>query len=118
MGDKRKDSKKRMLKDGEYERSNGTYEYRWRDKNGGRHSIYAKSLDELREKEAEALRDLLNGKKYVNKDLTINDMYDRWVEPQVPLHRAYDGGCLFRSVQATSYTPLPSHRTQPCISCP
>ncbi len=80
MGDKRKDSKKRMLKDGEYERSNGTYEYRWRDKNGGRHSIYAKSLDELREKEAEALRDLLNGKKYVNKDLTINDMYDRWVE--------------------------------------
>ena len=80
MAEKRKDSKNRILKDGEYEKTNGTYEYRWRDKNGSKHSIYAKTLDELREKEADTLRDLLNGLKYVDKNLTINDMYERWVD--------------------------------------
>ena len=33
MAERRKDSKKRVLKEGEYQRSNGTYEYRWRSEN-------------------------------------------------------------------------------------
>ena len=48
---RRKDSKNRILKEGEYERSNKTYEFKWTDKIGKRHSIYAKTLEELREKE-------------------------------------------------------------------
>ena len=52
MAERRKDSKKRVLKEGEYQRSNGTYEYRWRSENGKRNNVYAKSLEELREKEA------------------------------------------------------------------
>lgn len=50
MAERRKDSKKRVLKEGEYQRSNGTYEYRWRSENGKRNNVYAKSLEELREK--------------------------------------------------------------------
>lgn len=57
MAERRKDSKKRVLKEGEYQRSNGTYEYRWRSENGKRNNVYAKSLEELREKEAEIQRD-------------------------------------------------------------
>jgi len=48
MAVRRKDNKNRVLKEGEYQRSNGTYEFKWRDKCGDRHSIYAKTLDELR----------------------------------------------------------------------
>lgn len=50
MAERRKDSKKRVLKEGEYQRSNGTYECRWRSENGKRNNVYAKSLEELREK--------------------------------------------------------------------
>ena len=33
----RKDSKNRVLRQGEYARADGGYEYRWTDKNGQRH---------------------------------------------------------------------------------
>lgn len=74
---RRKDNKNRVLKDGEHQRPNGTYEYKWRDKKGKRHSIYAPTLEALRDKEADLLRDILDGIK-VNNDLTINDVYERW----------------------------------------
>lgn len=75
---RRKDSKNRILKEGEYERSNNTYEFKWTDKNGKRHSTYAKTLDELREKELDILRDTLNGIKVNGKNLTVNDFYNKW----------------------------------------
>ena len=75
---RRKDSKNRILKEGEYERSNKTYEFKWTDKTGKRHSIYAKTLEELREKEIDILRDTLNGIKVNGKNLTVNDFYKKW----------------------------------------
>ena len=69
-----------MLKEGEYQRPNGTFEYKWRDNRGKRHSIYAKTLDELREKEIDVLRDVLDGIRADKKDITINDLYYRWVQ--------------------------------------
>lgn len=77
---RRKDSKKRVLKEGEYQRSNGSFEYRWRDKKGKRHYIYAKTLNELRDKKEEVLKDVLDGLQITNKNLTINDVYERWTE--------------------------------------
>lgn len=74
---KRKDNKNRILKDGEYQRPNGTYEYRWRDKRQKRHVIYAKSLAELREKENQILKDSLNGLVVSNK-ITVDDLYKKW----------------------------------------
>lgn len=44
MAEKRKDSKGRILKTGEYQRKNGSYEYRTKDKNGAKVSIYADTL--------------------------------------------------------------------------
>lgn len=77
---RRKDNKNRVLKEGEYQRANGTFEYKWRDKKGKRHSIYAKTLEELREKEIDVLRDALDGIRTDKKDLTINDLYNLWVQ--------------------------------------
>ena len=51
MPEKRKDSKGRVLKDGESQRANGTYDYRYTDIHKKRRCIYAKSLTELRKKE-------------------------------------------------------------------
>ena len=78
--ERRKDNKRRVLKEGEYQRANGTFEYKWRDKRGKRHSVYAKTLDELREKENDVLRDALDGIRADKNDLTINDLYHRWVQ--------------------------------------
>lgn len=78
--ERRKDSRKKVLKEGEYQRANGTFEYKCRDKKGKRHSIYAKSLDELREKEIDILRDALDGIRAGKNDITVNDLYCRWVQ--------------------------------------
>lgn len=75
---KRKDSNGRVLKDGEYQRNNGTYEYRWCMNNGKRRSVYAKTLDKLRIKEDEVLRDKLNGFEIADTNITICDLFDMW----------------------------------------
>ena len=41
MSEKRKDSKGRVLKDGESQRANGTYDYRYTDIHKKRRCIYA-----------------------------------------------------------------------------
>ena len=65
---RRKDNKGKVLKEGESQRKDGLYQYRWTDKFGKRHSVYAGSLKELREKENDilikvALNKNLNGSK-------------------------------------------------------
>lgn len=46
-----KNSTKKMLKPGEYQRTDGRYVYRWTDALGKRRSLYASTLQELRVKE-------------------------------------------------------------------
>ena len=74
----RKDAAGRKLKDGERQRPNGSYEYRWTDKIGKRHSIYAVSLKELREKESKVTLDAIDGIQVSSNSLTINDWYAKW----------------------------------------
>lgn len=78
--ERRKDDKNRVLKEGENQRANGSYEYKWRDSTGKRHSIYAKTLNELREREKEVTKNTLDGIRVVNKNLTVNDLYNLWVQ--------------------------------------
>lgn len=78
--ERRKDNKNRVLKEGEYQRTCGTYEYKWRDKRENRHSISAVTLEELREKEIDVLRDVLDGVKADKNNLTINDLYNSWIQ--------------------------------------
>lgn len=78
--ERRKDNKNRVLKEGEYQRANGSYEYKWRDKLRERRSIYGKTLEELREKELDVLRDALDGIRADKNDLTVNNLYDLWIQ--------------------------------------
>ncbi len=79
MTERRKDSKGRVLKENEVQRNDGSYMYRWRTTDHFRHTIYAPTLDELREKEQKVLRDKSDGIKTGSKS-TLNDVYDLWVQ--------------------------------------
>ena len=79
MSEKRKDSKGRVLKDGESQRANGTYDYRYTDIHKKRRCIYAKSLTELRKKEEELWRDLADGIDYAAGEMTVADLVDRYM---------------------------------------
>lgn len=79
--ERRKDSKGRVLKKGENQRADGTYMYRYMDLNGKRKSIYGKTLDILRKKEAEIDKDLADG--IYSTDISLNELFDRYLEQNV-----------------------------------
>ena len=83
--EKRYDSQRHVLHEGEYERSPGKYVYRWREEVGRtakgnkkyiHHAITANSLDELKEKKRQIRRDTEDGIK-VRRPETLNDYVDR-----------------------------------------
>ena len=80
MAERRKDSKGRVLKENELQRKDGTYQYRWRTSDHRRHSIYAPTLEELREKEQTILKDKSDGIRTDAQKVTLNDVYDLWVQ--------------------------------------
>ena len=75
---KRKDKDRIVLRKGECQRPNGSYDYRWTDQFGKRHVIYGKTLEELREKEREVDRDISDGIKAEKRNTTINELFDLW----------------------------------------
>lgn len=75
----RKDSKGRVLHDYEYERKNGTYEYR-PDRKSGEKSFYAKTLTELRVLEKERVINAGNKIRADVNKITINNLYDKWIK--------------------------------------
>lgn len=80
MAERRKDSKGRVLKENELQRKDGSYQYRWRTSDHKRHSIYAPTLEELREKEKAVLKDKSDGIRTNAQKVTLNDVYDLWVQ--------------------------------------
>ena len=74
------DSKHIRLRTGESEKDNGTYVYRWTDKVGKRHAVYAPTLADLREQEEQIIVDRHDGIKTNVKNITVNDLFDLWVQ--------------------------------------
>ena len=79
-GQKRKDKDRIVLKAGESQRPNGTYDYRWTGRDGKRHAVYAKTLEELRAKEAQIENDRFDGIKAEARYVTINEMFTLWCQ--------------------------------------
>jgi integrase len=75
---KRRDKDRIVLRRGESQRKDGNYDYRWTTRDGKRHSVYAKTLEELRAKEEEILRDKCDGIKTEARYVTINDVFEVW----------------------------------------
>lgn len=76
----RYDKNRARLKQGEMQRDNGSYSYRWTAKNGKRHQIYAPTLVELRRMEEELTVDLHDGVRADVNRITINQLFDLWQE--------------------------------------
>ena len=93
---KRRDQFNRVLQQGESQRSDGRYEYKWTDANGVRHSVYSwrltktdrvpqgkRNCEPLRDQEKRIHKDMLDG--ILTKDaenVTFNDRMDLWFADQ------------------------------------
>ena len=76
----RYDSNRVKLRTGEYERPDGKYEFRY-TVFGKTYSVYAKSLDELRDKESEiCVMKGANQARFDNRTTTLNDVFFLWKE--------------------------------------
>ena len=72
----RKDDKGRVLQKGETQRKDGRYVYRYTER-GETKSIYAKTLNELRQKEKELTKAETMGINYYDANsLTLNNVFD------------------------------------------
>jgi integrase len=99
MAEKRKDSLNRNLRQGELQRQDGKYEYRYYDQKGERHSVYSWKLVDtdkvpkgkrckksLRDMEKEINRDQEDGiKTYEAYSTTLNAFYDDYIASKVEL---------------------------------
>ena len=73
---KRKDKSRAVLRTGESQRADGTYQFRWTDSNHKRFCVYAKTLDELRYKEEQIKKDKSDGIKAEARYTTVNEVYE------------------------------------------
>lgn len=91
MATKRKDNKGRVLKEGESFRTDGRYQYRYNLGDGKRHTIYANSLTELREKEKEIQSKLLNNIKTAACNVTLNELFELYMSGKTELKQSSRG---------------------------
>lgn len=86
MGEKRKDNKGRNLRIGEYQRTDGIYQFKYTDSTGKKRVIYSKNLAELRVKEEAVKQDLKDGiKTRAEVNLTVNDMFQKYIATKTEL---------------------------------
>lgn len=99
MNDKRRDNKGRILRQGELQRNDGKYEYRYEDLNGERRSVYSWKLVEtdkipngkrkcvaLRDMEKAIQRDLDDGiNTFAANRTTLNRLFDEYIESKYEL---------------------------------
>ncbi len=76
---KRKDNKGRVLKTGESQRKDLIYQYRYTDCWGKRQTIYASTLQELRQKEKEIQKQADDGIDYGAGQITVIQLLEKYI---------------------------------------
>lgn len=94
------DSHHVRLRTGEVQRKTGSYMYRWTDKLGKRNTIYAATLEDLREQEERILVDQHDGIKANIKNVTVNDVYELWCQ----LKRGIKDSTMKNYISQTAHT--------------
>lgn len=79
MSEKRKDKSGRILRTGESQRKDLIYQYRYTDILGKRQTIYASTLQELREKEKAVQKETDDGMDYASGNLTVVQLLERYI---------------------------------------
>lgn len=83
MATKRKDTKGKLLRKGESQRKDGTYMYRWTNRLGKRETIYASTLEELREEETIIFQEIVQG---INRQsIVLNGQIERYLRTKKKL---------------------------------
>ena len=77
MSEVRKDKKGRRLKDGESQRKDGRYQFRYTDIDGKRKCLYDLSLESLREKEKEVTIRLSQGVSYFGEKTLFSEFAEK-----------------------------------------
>ena len=97
MATTRKDLRGRTLRKGEMQRSSDKrYAYSYKDPLGRRRYIYAKDLVTLREKEAQLMKDQLDGLDvYVAGKATVNFVFDRYMSIKTNLRQSTRSNYLY-----------------------
>lgn len=93
----RKDGKGRVLRKGEhYRKTDGRYSYIYTDPLGKQHTIYAKSLVTLRQKEESLIKDQMDGLNvYVAGNADVNFLFDRYISTKSELRSSTYSNYLY-----------------------
>lgn len=83
---KRKSSKGIVLRKGEYEKKEGGFIFRWTDARGNRHSVGARTLNELREKEQVIMEERVKG--ISRADNTLYEQVQLYLSTKVTLAKS------------------------------
>ncbi len=95
-GRTRKDPKGYVLRTGESYRSDGRYCYSYTDRNKERHSMYAKTLVDLRTRVKKLQRDYDDGLDPCKADkITLNHLYDRYISTKYNLKPTTRGNYIY-----------------------
>lgn len=79
MSEKRKDHKGRILKTGESQRKDLIYQYRYTDVRGKRQTVYAPTLQELRQKEKTIQKQVDDGIDYEAGQITVIELLEKYI---------------------------------------
>ncbi len=80
MAEKRKNNKGRILRTGESQRHDNTYQFRYKNHPKGKWQyVYAPTLNELREKEVAIQKDLSAGIDYAAGKTTVIELLERYI---------------------------------------
>lgn len=110
MSDKRRDSKGRLLRQGELQRNDGKYEYRYIDVRGERRSVYSWKLVDTDKppqgkRNCKALRDMIKEIEsdardgvdvYMAQRTTLNQCFDSYMETKCGLKQSSRSNYLFQ----------------------
>ena len=96
MAGKRKDSRGRILKTGESQRADGTYQYRYKQVPKGKwYYVYAPTLEELRTKEKPIQKDVDDGVNYCEGKITVLELLERYISLKQGVRHATKVGYKF-----------------------
>lgn len=79
MAEKRRDKSRVVLRTGEVQRKDGTYQYSWQDGQLKRRFVYARTLNDLREKEKRIQKDKCDGIKAEAFYTSLDELFNLWV---------------------------------------
>lgn len=95
MSEQRTDHKGRILRTGESQRKDLTYQFRYTDVTGKRRTVCANDLQELRKKEKAIQKDVDDGIKYCEGNVTVIELLERYIALKQGLRHATKVGYNF-----------------------